>query len=182
MLDASPEIAAIVDHFVAELKRKHISSGYQAAHHTVLLLRSVVSNQRWANARDLMDKIKAVGCAISSAQPDETVINNMTRRVLNIIRQEYNALVHKKDEEDDAAPVLALSLRTSMVGEKQDDYERAVPNLKGQIIEAIKELLDELETTAEYISTLYISNIAGHAPTYVYRLLSDIYHPADYTL
>ena len=30
--------------------------------------------------------------------------------------------------------------------------------------------------------TLFVSNIGGHAPSYVYRLLSDLYHQNDYDL
>lgn len=30
--------------------------------------------------------------------------------------------------------------------------------------------------------TLYLSNTGGHAPSYVYRLLSELYHPDDYNL
>jgi len=30
--------------------------------------------------------------------------------------------------------------------------------------------------------TLFISNIGGHAPSYVYRLLTELYHPEDYVL
>lgn len=30
--------------------------------------------------------------------------------------------------------------------------------------------------------TLFISNTGGHAPSYVYRLLSELYHPEDYEL
>ncbi|RZF45017.1 hypothetical protein LSTR_LSTR001978 [Laodelphax striatellus] len=30
--------------------------------------------------------------------------------------------------------------------------------------------------------TLFISNTGGHAPSYVYRLLSELYHPDDYSL
>jgi len=30
--------------------------------------------------------------------------------------------------------------------------------------------------------TLLISNLSGHAPSYVYRLLSELYHPQDYQL
>jgi len=30
--------------------------------------------------------------------------------------------------------------------------------------------------------TLFISNMSGHAPSYVYRLLSELYHPDDYQL
>lgn len=28
--------------------------------------------------------------------------------------------------------------------------------------------------------TLFISNIGGNAPSYIYRLMSELYHPDDY--
>ena len=30
--------------------------------------------------------------------------------------------------------------------------------------------------------TLFISNIGGNAPSYMYRLISELYHPDDYEL
>ncbi len=30
--------------------------------------------------------------------------------------------------------------------------------------------------------TLLISNLSGHAPSYVYRLLTELYNPSDYEL
>lgn len=30
--------------------------------------------------------------------------------------------------------------------------------------------------------TLFISNIGGNAPSYIYRLMSELYHPDDHVL
>uniref|UniRef100_A0A8B9RDD4 Translation initiation factor eIF2B subunit beta n=1 Tax=Astyanax mexicanus TaxID=7994 RepID=A0A8B9RDD4_ASTMX len=30
--------------------------------------------------------------------------------------------------------------------------------------------------------TLFISNIGGNAPSYIYRLMSELYHPEDHEL
>ena len=46
--------------------------------------------------------------------------------------------------------------------------------------------LDTYNPIFEYVPpelvTLFISNMGGHAPSYVYRLLSELYHPDDYEL
>ncbi len=46
--------------------------------------------------------------------------------------------------------------------------------------------IDTANPTFEYVPpelvTLFISNMSGHAPSYVYRLLSELYHPDDYEL
>jgi translation initiation factor eIF-2B subunit beta len=49
--------------------------------------------------------------------------------------------------------------------------------------------LENIETVAaefDYIPPelvdLYVTNIGGHQPSYIYRILADWYHPEDYDL
>jgi len=46
--------------------------------------------------------------------------------------------------------------------------------------------VDVLNPAYDYIEpelvTLFITNVGGHNPSYIYRLLQEYYHPQDYAL
>ena len=55
-------------------------------------------------------------------------------------------------------------------------------NLDGEILANVNVVSPVFEYVPPELVTLFISNVSGHAPSYVYRLLSDHYHPKDYDL
>jgi translation initiation factor eIF-2B subunit beta len=54
--------------------------------------------------------------------------------------------------------------------------------LDGQIISKVDAYNPIFEYVPPELVTLFISNMGGNAPSYVYRLLSELYHPDDYEL
>ena len=68
---------------------REVTGSYDVAYETLSLMRRVVSQSRWANAGELMGKVREEGKRIMSAQPAESAVGNMVRRVLKIIREEY---------------------------------------------------------------------------------------------
>ena len=52
----------------------------------------------------------------------------------------------------------------------------------GVILSKIHTFNPIFEYVPPELVTLFISNMGGHAPSYVYRLLSELYHPEDYEL
>jgi len=72
---------------------------------------------------------------------------------------------------------------------KQDSFNRHVSPMQGVIDSANAPLLEKIHAynpVFDYVPpdlvTLFISNTGGNAPSYVYRLLSELYHPDDYEL
>ena len=61
------------------------------AHQTLSLLRRVIAQTRWGSAAELMTRIKHEGLQMMDAQPSESAVGNMVRRVLKIIREEFAA-------------------------------------------------------------------------------------------
>lgn len=75
--------------------------------------------------------------------PSETVVGNMTRRVLKIIRDEYATLQKGKQEDSD----LQDSLQKILTADEADsDYLKSIPMLKPAIMEHIVEFLAELDS------------------------------------
>ncbi|XP_011876008.1 PREDICTED: translation initiation factor eIF-2B subunit beta isoform X2 [Vollenhovia emeryi] len=72
---------------------------------------------------------------------------------------------------------------------KQSDFNCHVSPMHSVIDSANALLLEQIHAynpVFDYVPpdlvTLFISNIGGNAPSYVYRLLSELYHPDDYEL
>uniref|UniRef100_A0A8B9BMA9 Translation initiation factor eIF2B subunit beta n=1 Tax=Anser brachyrhynchus TaxID=132585 RepID=A0A8B9BMA9_9AVES len=59
------------------------------ARHTLALLRKIIAHGHWGSAGELMELIRAEGRRMAAAQPSETTVGNMVRRVLKVIREEY---------------------------------------------------------------------------------------------
>ena len=93
--------------------------------------------------RELIEIIKHEAKDIMETAPSETVIGNMTRRILKIVRDEYSTLQKGKQEESD----LQESLQKILMGEEVDcDCTANIPALKPAIMEHIGEFLTEIET------------------------------------
>ncbi|XP_014479289.1 PREDICTED: translation initiation factor eIF-2B subunit beta [Dinoponera quadriceps] len=72
---------------------------------------------------------------------------------------------------------------------KQDSFNKYISPFRGVIEANNAQLLEKIEAynpMFDYVPpdlvTLFITNTGGNAPSYVYRLLSELYHPDDYEL
>lgn len=162
------ELQERLDSFIAELKQGGLKRSHELAYKTVHLLRRIISQTRWANAGELIDIVKKEGKTMMDTQPAETATGNMVRRVLKIIREEY-AGVKEGAEEGDTQE----SLHKMMTGASDEDYSIPNINLKPALMEAIGELITELETSADNIAAQALKHIhsneiimtAGHSGT-----------------
>ncbi|XP_013385512.1 translation initiation factor eIF-2B subunit beta [Lingula anatina] len=144
-----------LDTFINDLKQGHIQGSYTVAHNTVHILRGIISNMKWRNASEVMSLICKEGKKIIDAQPSESAAGNMVRRVLKIIREE-SASVKGKHEDGEAQE----SLHNLLLAEGQIDYSHiGSHSLKAPLIEAIGELITELETSADNIAVQALEHI-----------------------
>ncbi|KAL3869378.1 hypothetical protein ACJMK2_042063 [Sinanodonta woodiana] len=150
------DLSERIEAFIGDLKQGAVHGSFSVASKTVNLLVRVVSQSRWSSAKDLMDVVKKEGKKMMDAQPSETAIGNMVRRVLKIIREEYASALKGKSEEGDPQE----SLHNLLLAEGQiDDYSRHFGNLKVSVIEAITELKSELDTSADSIAAQSLEHI-----------------------
>ena len=78
--------------------------------------------------------------------PSETVVGNMIRRILKIIRDEYGSIKKGKQDEADVQE----SLQKILLAEGGElDYAKIIPNLKSAIMDSIGELITEIEIRYE---------------------------------
>ncbi|XP_047652230.1 translation initiation factor eIF-2B subunit beta isoform X2 [Phacochoerus africanus] len=150
------ELSERIESFVEALKRdsgRHSSE--DMARETLGLLRRIITDYRWSNAGELMELIRREGRRMTAAQPSETTVGNMVRRVLRIIREEYGRLHGRSDESDQQESL--HKLLTS--GGLSEDFRSHYAELQSNIIEAINELLVELEGTTENIAAQALEHI-----------------------
>ncbi|XP_019589256.1 translation initiation factor eIF2B subunit beta [Rhinolophus sinicus] len=152
----SSELSERIESFVEALKRgggRRCSE--DMARETLGLLRRIITDQRWSNAGELMELIRGEGRRMTAAQPSETTVGNMVRRVLRIIREEYGRLHGRNDESDQQESLHKLLT----AGGLSEDFSHPYPQLQSNIIEAINELLVELEGTTENIAAQALEHI-----------------------
>ncbi|CAH1776131.1 unnamed protein product [Owenia fusiformis] len=148
----------IIDYTLTnDLKHEKFKGSYDVACGTVQFLRKIVGNTKWSNAGELIDLVKREGRILAQEVPTESATGNMVRRVLKIIREEY-AGVKGGGEEGDPQESLQKLLLAKGQGDS-DDYSTPSHNLKPIIMEAIGELLTELETSADNITAQSLEHI-----------------------
>ncbi|KAJ3222186.1 Translation initiation factor eIF-2B subunit beta [Clydaea vesicula] len=143
-----------VDILCDKLRRRQVFGSYNVAMETIKLIRTVVSNSKWSSATKIINTIKDTSKKLSAAQPIELAIKNITGRVLHLIRQEYE-LKYPNEHEYQGDPVLYRYLG----GDKQSKLDQNCYNLKSNIIEGIKEIIDELESSSHNISSQALEHI-----------------------
>uniref|UniRef100_A0AAZ1X0Q5 Translation initiation factor eIF2B subunit beta n=1 Tax=Oreochromis aureus TaxID=47969 RepID=A0AAZ1X0Q5_OREAU len=57
-----------------------------------------------------------------------------------------------------------------------------LPFTEGEILSKVNVHCPVFDYVLPELITLFISNIGGHAPSYIYRLMSELYHPEDHEL
>ncbi|XP_054304442.1 translation initiation factor eIF2B subunit beta isoform X2 [Pongo pygmaeus] len=150
------ELSERIESFVETLKRGGgPRSSEEMARETLGLLRQIITDHCWSNAGELMELIRREGRRMTAAQPSETTVGNMVRRVLKIIREEYGRLHGRSDESDQQESL--HKLLTS--GGLNEDFSFHYAQLQSNIIEAINELLVELEGTMENIAAQALEHI-----------------------
>uniref|UniRef100_A0A672GKG0 Translation initiation factor eIF2B subunit beta n=1 Tax=Salarias fasciatus TaxID=181472 RepID=A0A672GKG0_SALFA len=136
-----------IEAFLSDLKRGGSGTGPlrgsgETARETTALLRKIIAQARWSSAGDLMEIIRKEGRRMTAAQPSETTVGNMIRRVLKIIREEY-ARSRGSSEEADQQESLHKLLTSG--GLSEENFRQHFAALKANVIEAINELLTELD-------------------------------------
>lgn len=145
----TPEIAQ----FVHNVRLSKITGSHRLTSRTLGLLTSLISKAEWTTAEDLLDQIRDQGRYLISALPQDIVIANTVRRVLKIIREEYDT-AQMRVHFDDAQTSLSLHKLVTQTSEhKRGDYSKPQEGLKDALLEHLGEIATELETCADNLSS-----------------------------
>ncbi|KAL0946753.1 hypothetical protein HGRIS_012930 [Hohenbuehelia grisea] len=158
----------LVDNLAYKLKRRQVVGSRAAALETLLVLRQVVSKARFSNIDQLVDIIRGAGRKLVEAQPKEYAVGNTIRKVLHHIREEYQTatggvpstsrtsfsiskfLVQGQPRKQ--AVAVQSEDRPLLKENDPDDPDSFAKGLKPVLMEAIQDVLDELETVYDNVS------------------------------
>lgn len=156
--------------FMRELKTNEVTEPYDIGMGTLKILRKVIAQCRWRNPSELIAMVREQGKRLKDSQPSETIISNMTGRVLKLIRDECRRLMsegHPAANETDLdfglpsnqSGLLGLPKLATKEEEDDDHLKKEVPNLKAAVMEAISELITELDISMENICSQALEHI-----------------------
>jgi len=153
------DVSSSMESFIRELKQSNIQGSYLVAHKTLTLLRRLVEQGKWKTAEELKKMVLDVGRRMIDAQPSESAIANMVRRVLKIIREECTRSVKgvaTETEQEDSLQKLLLS----QDGVADTQTKQANANLsESELVEVINELISELEASVDNIAAQALEHI-----------------------
>ncbi|PFH54151.1 hypothetical protein AMATHDRAFT_135818 [Amanita thiersii Skay4041] len=160
-----------VEVLASRLRRRQVVGSRDTALETLLVLRQVITRAKFSNIDQLVGIIRAVGRRLVEAQPKEHSIGNIVRKVLHHIREEYYAatgttasLAHPSGEFSIAKflsqgqprkHVLvqkSSEIRGTLREDDPDDPDSFAKGLKPVLMEALQDVLDELETVYDNIA------------------------------
>uniref|UniRef100_T1J9F9 Translation initiation factor eIF2B subunit beta n=1 Tax=Strigamia maritima TaxID=126957 RepID=T1J9F9_STRMM len=133
-----------------------LTSSYDLARAAVNMLKDIVESTVDLSADQLLDVIKQAAQKLNEALADESIVRNMVQRVIKIIQDERTG--HPEGEHQESLQKLMLT--TSSYGGQLQHQQMSVHGLQVAILDAISELLVELESSAY--------NIAAQAPRYIH--------------
>ncbi|EMD38077.1 hypothetical protein CERSUDRAFT_113218 [Gelatoporia subvermispora B] len=160
-----------VEVLAGKLRRRQVVGSREAALETVLVLRQVVSRAQFSNITQLVAIIRDVGRRLSEAQPKEHTVGNIVRKVLHNIREEYNTatqgtalgtssvrnvysiskfVLQGQPRKHHVAPKSEAT--ASLKENDPNDPDSFARGIKPVLMEAIQDVLDELETVYDNVS------------------------------
>ncbi|GFT06738.1 translation initiation factor eIF-2B subunit beta [Nephila pilipes] len=138
-----------IKNFLKDLKKENVKYSSGIACETIKLLEKIITYSKWETAKDLMQIIRNIGKKLTEPHYVHTVVGNMVRRTLKIIRDEYSVALCGKNEEFD----IQESLQKMVIAQQQElDYTERIDSLKKSISANLRELMEECERSPEAIA------------------------------
>jgi len=150
------ELQQKIDGFMDKLKHGKLSEqgSFAIASSTLSILRLLIEDSSWKSAQDLMASVRQEGRGLISRCGQTSVssiVGNMVRRVLKLIREESSNSEDHSDQVD--------SLRMNVAANVRCDSLRPIPELKNRLLEGFEELNTELEVASEEIAEQALQHI-----------------------
>eukprot|EP00667_Euglena_gracilis_P008817 EG_transcript_8938 len=107
------EVEAQIDHFLLSVKRSKFRNepkpSIHVAREAAEILRAVVTHTGRTNIDGLLKTVRQKGKRLSEASPFRVIIENVARRVMYIIREEYEQIIVDFEAAEDKVPFSAPS-------------------------------------------------------------------------
>lgn len=155
-----PKVQQECSRFIAQLRRRQVPRSLDVARKTLEIMRLLVATSAARDVSALIAMIKQAGKVLVSAQPHELVIGNMVRRVLYIVREETTADESAGQRGGSSAAAAGRSLQRMLEAPQATDYsQQSAKDLKGPVLEVLKEVIEELSSVSSAIAEQAIEHI-----------------------
>ncbi len=162
-----------VSSFFEDIKQGKLAGSLPLSMATVKLIKRLVGQGAWGNARDLMELLRRRLGKRCQEDPGKAVVGNLVRRVLKLIREEHATAsgAKGKREEEQQQQQQEVGLHRMLQSQSVEDDIKdtkdvdevhlscVVPSLKGTVLDGVDELLTELEAAADEISNQALEHI-----------------------
>ncbi|KAF5092932.1 hypothetical protein D0Z00_004330 [Geotrichum galactomycetum] len=145
------DIQLQISQFILQLKRQELTGSHDVALATAHLLLRFVSASKWSHLDQLIVDVRALGKRLEDAHPREFACGNIVRRVLAVIREASGSETEGGLAASSMFELLSDKLPLT-VGE-ETKTKKVLKDAKAEIIEGIQELIEEVSTSEENIST-----------------------------
>lgn len=85
----------IIELFATNIFCRKITSSYEITVATMEIFKDIIAKEKWNTADELMLLVRNQGRVLVSALPQESVTANVARRILKLIREEYDNVQHR---------------------------------------------------------------------------------------
>lgn len=154
MNELPPDIRAIIEPLVAQLKRRQLVGDKHVALEVAHLLMRVISAARWTDPNDLIALLRHTGVVLQRARPRDFIPGNIVRRVLALVRDEMDA-----ESVGDNTPMMSLMfslLLTASSTQKThvSQTKKQLSDMRSIIIQGIRDLIDEIANVKEELENM----------------------------
>ena len=171
-----------IDRFCNNVKQSTYTRTVDLALATIFILKKLIGESKWSNASELIALIRSQAHRLNEGQPIDSIIFNITRRILKLIREVSVRIIHGKNEGSDISLTLQAVLNdratTSTINEEDNETitvnplpTEAIPmnNLEGEVsMQRLKpELMDDLNWYASEIE-LSVKNLSQQALAHIH--------------
>jgi len=150
LVDRLPaETTTTLKEFAAYLKTDHKRNSYNSVLKTIACLQTLVEESKWNTSDELIRIIKTYTQYITLLQSNETVVGNIIRRILKIIREE-NAGSESCNHQEGLSTFFMSDAKMPVLNREE---------LEEPILDAIRELAMEQETSRHNITRMALEHI-----------------------
>ncbi|GAB0091420.1 translation initiation factor eIF-2B subunit beta [Sergentomyia squamirostris] len=162
-----PEVAEMIYDIIT----RKIDSSYEITTRSVKVFKNIIAAIEWKTADELMKIIRDQGRIMMEALPQENVTANMCRRVLKLIREEFESAQLVRIDESQASMSLHKLVTQTSESAAAMDYTKPKVGLRSALLNHLQEIEDEMETTrdnladqaAEHIHSSELILTLGHS-------------------
>jgi translation initiation factor eIF-2B subunit beta len=120
-------------------------------------LMNLITEHEWKTAEDLMTNVRETGKIVESALPTEAILGNIVRRMLKIIREEYDELNIPQEtkhtgDDSQAASLQKLMTQNSEKESSKSDYRTSHAELRENLITHLQEIENELHLSHDNLA------------------------------